>query len=227
MAAPPNAGDGEPRRARRRVAVAVAGLFLLAGFALLAANLIPRDGEAGEAGRYRGSEPPGRNLLPAFDLPRYDGGRLASASLEGKVVLLTLLDSQCEEACPILASVIARALDRLSDSERAEVRAVAISADPAEDKPGAVRRFLAAQRAERRLDYLTGREDELRPLWAELSVLPSLDSGQDSMHSAPLRLYNRAGVWVSTLHAGADLSEANLLHDMRVALALDREAASG
>ena len=63
-----------------------------------------------------------------------------------------------------------------------------------------------------------GSENELRPLWNALNILSSLDSGRDSLHSAPLRIYSRDGVWVATLHAGADLSVENLLHDIRVAL---------
>jgi len=34
-----------------------------------------------------------------------------------------------------------------------------------------------------------------------------------------VRIYDRDGVWVSTLHAGADLTTENLVHDVRVALA--------
>lgn len=51
-----------------------------------------------------------------------------------------------------------------------------------------------------------------------MKILPSLDTGQNTLHSAPLRLYDRKGVWVSTLHAGADLAQCNLLHDIRHAL---------
>lgn len=175
--------------------------------------------DAPAAGRYRGSEPPAGIVLPGFDLPTYDGSRVTSAELRGRVVLLTLLDSQCTDACPLLASVIARALDRLSAAERGAVRAVAVSGDPAEDTPASVRRFLAAQRAVGRLEYLVGEEAELRALWTALQLLPSLDTGRDAVHSAPLRVYDRDGVWVATLHAGADLSEENLLHDIRSALA--------
>ena len=76
-----------------------------------------------------------------------------------------------------------------------------------------------SRRAEGRLAYLVGDESELRRLWRQLHVLSSLDSGNDALHSAPVRIYNRRLVWVSTLHAGVDLSEANLLHDIRLALA--------
>ena len=204
------------------LAAGVVGLLLVGGIAILASG---RGGEApglGE-GSYRGSEPPVRMMLPRFELPSYRGGHISARDLKGQVVLLTLLDSQCTEACPILASVIARAVDRLNADEREQVRPLAITGDPAEDTPATVRRFLAARRAEGRLDYLLGSERELRPLWRELKLLPSLDTGQDTLHSAPLRIYGRDGVWVATLHAGADLSEENLLHDIRTALAAGGE----
>jgi hypothetical protein len=55
-------------------------------------------------------------------------------------------------------------------------------------------------------------------VWNEFQVLSSLESGHDTLHSAPVRIYDRRGMWVATLHAGADLTEANLAHDIRVAL---------
>jgi protein SCO1/2 len=218
----PASRKSDRRRLGLALAAAVIGLFLVGGLAVLASGR-GSDLRSGGEGSYRGSEPPVRMTLPTFELPNYRGGLVSARELEGRVVLLTLLDSQCTEACPILASVIARTVDRLSSEERAQVRALAITGDPAEDTPASVRRFLAARRAQGRLDYLLGSEQELRPLWTELKLLPSLDTGQDAVHSAPLRVYDREGVWVATLHAGADLSEENLLHDIRAALAASGE----
>lgn len=215
--------DPAPGRSNRRnlllaLAAGLVGLLLVGGIAVLASG---RGGQAAGVGEgsYRGSEPPVRMLLPSFELPSYRGGLVSTRDLRGQVALLTLLDSQCTEACPILAFEIARAIDQLRADERAQVRALAITGDPAEDTPASVRRFLAARRAQGRLDYLLGSERELRPLWRELKLLPSIDTGQDTLHSAPLRIYDREGVWVATLHAGADLNEQNLLHDIRTALA--------
>jgi hypothetical protein len=61
----------------------------------------------------------------------------------------------------------------------------------------------------------------MRTLWKRFQILSSLESGEDTLHSAPVRIYDRDGVWVATLHARADLSEDNLLHDIRSALAAD------
>lgn len=200
------------------VAAAVVGLAVVLSVAIFAADSPRGQGAVAGQGPYRGSEPPARFTLPSFELPSFDGGRVASRDLRGRVVLLTLLDSQCTDACPVIASVVARVVDRLAAKERAQVRALALSSDPVEDTPASVRRFLAAQRAIGRLEYLVGEERDLRPLWTALQVLPSADTGQDTLHSAPLRIYDREGVWVATLHAGADLSQANLLHDIRYAL---------
>lgn len=217
--------NGEaPTKSHRRELVLLGAALLVALLAIVAVGFAARSGDgvaASASGAYRGSEPPAKFELPPFALTSYAGRPVTSDMLAGEVVLLTVLDAQCTDVCPILAAVIADTIDRLSAAERRQVRAIAISGDPAEDTPAAVRQFLAKRQAVGRLDYLIGTEEQLRPLWTALQILPSLDSGKDSLHSAPLRIYDRGGAWVATLHSGADLSEENLLHDIRVALAAD------
>ncbi len=214
-----------PTRPRRPQLIALLAAALVGLSAIAAIGLGTRSDDRAVApsgsGPYRGSEPPAEFELPPFELKSYRGGRVASEMLAGDIVLLTILDAQCTDVCPILASVVAGTIDRLTKAERRQVRAIGITGDPKEDTPAAVRQFLSARRAVGRLDYLLGSEAQLRPLWTALQILPSLDSGQDSVHSAPLRIYDRSGVWVATLHAGADLTEENLLHDIRTALATD------
>ena len=155
-----------------------------------------------------------------FSLRDYDGQLVRSSELRGRVTILTFLDSQCTESCPVIAWTVARTIDTLTPAERQDVQAVAISTDPAEDTERGVRNFLMRNRAVGRLRYVGGGEPEqkLRRVWKSFAVLSSLESGQDTLHSAPVRIYDRSGIWVATLHAGADLSESNLAHDIRVAL---------
>jgi len=175
---------------------------------------------AAGSGQYRGSEPPGGVAMSDFTLRNHDGRPVRSADRGGRVTVLTFLDSQCIESCPVIAWTVARTLDALTRNERRGVWAVAISTDPAEDTPRNVRSLLARNRAVGRLLYLGGGqpESELRGIWNEFKVLSSLESGEDALHSAPVRIYDRNGEWVTTLHADADLTEANLAHDIRVAL---------
>jgi hypothetical protein len=52
-------------------------------------------------------------------------------------------------------------------------------------------------------------------VWEAFQIASSFDTGVDTLHTAPVRIYDREAVWVSTLHAGADLTTENLLHDVR------------
>jgi cytochrome oxidase Cu insertion factor (SCO1/SenC/PrrC family) len=210
---------------RRLVAVSVIGATLALGVAAaLAASLgtgsPTTSREASGPGSYTGSQVVGGIKIPDFTLRNYDGRVVQSSDLDGRVTLLTFLDSQCTESCPVIAWTIARTIEMLTPAERKEVRAVAISTDPGEDTDSSVRSFLRARHALGHLLYLGGGEPvrELRMVWGEFDVLSSFDSGEDALHSAPVRIYDRSGEWVTTLHAGADLTEANLAHDVRVAL---------
>ncbi len=201
----------------------IAILFVLLGAGLGIANRVSSDAGAPDRpseGPYRGSEPPAGIKLVDFALRDHEGLIVRSSGLRGKVVLLTFLDSQCTESCPVIASQIARGLELLSAAERRRVFAVAISTDPKEDTAASVRAFLHRTHALGKLHYIGGGEPDsrLRPIWKRFQILSSLESGEDTLHSAPVRIYD-GGVWVATLHAGADLTPASLAHDIRVALA--------
>ncbi len=201
--------------------IAAAGLVIgVLAFALGRAGENRAAELLGSAGPYRGSEPPGRIPLPDFTLSDSTGKIVRSRRLRERVVLLTFLDSQCTESCPLIASQIARTIDGLTPRERSQIVPIAISTDPEEDSPRSVQVFLRRNRAVGRLRYLGGGEPvaKLRALWKRFHILSSLESGQDTLHSAPVRIYDRSGVWVATLHAGADLTRANLAHDLRLAL---------
>lgn len=204
---------------RAMLALAIGAVLGAAAAGALAASVDRGSPDAG-ATQYRGSEPPGGIVMSDFTLRNHDGRTVRSSDLRGRVTVLTFLDSQCTESCPVIAWTVARTLESLAPAEREQVRAVAISTDPAEDTQQNVRSFLARNRAVGRLLYLGGGqpESELRSLWNEFKILSSLESGQDALHSAPVRIYDRRGFWVATLHAGVDLTDANLAHDIRVAL---------
>jgi cytochrome oxidase Cu insertion factor (SCO1/SenC/PrrC family) len=169
----------------------------------------------------RGSQPPARIELPRFSLRDEQGRVVSSDDLAGKAVVVTFLDTKCRESCPIIADQIREALTQLSPGERASTVALAISVQPAVDRPASVRSFLRRHRVAGSLRYLAGSEATLRPVWNAFQVLPAVDSGSSDIHSAPVRVYDRAGVWISTQAAGADLTPANLAHDVGVALETD------
>ncbi len=175
--------------------------------------------DAGSAlGPYRGSEPPKGQFLPTFHLRNYTGELVHSGSLRGKVALVTFLESKCDEACPVIAAELSQGLALLTPPERREVAAVAVSTHPGDDSPSNVRGFVQRHRLVGRLAYLIGSERELRPVWRAFHILSALESGNADTHSAPVRIFDPQGEWVSTLHPGADLTPDNLAHDVREAL---------
>ena len=171
-----------------------------------------------EAQTFRGSPPPDGISLPSFVLhDALGGGAVRSRDLRGDVVLVTFLDTRCEEACPIIASQIARGLQLLEPDQRSTVTALAISVDPQADTPARVRAFLRERRADA-IRYVSGSVAQLRPVWRAFHVLPAVDTGDADVHSADVRVFDRDGTWVSTLHTGVDLTPANLAHDVVEAL---------
>jgi protein SCO1/2 len=199
---------------RRLVIVAIAGALPL--ILALGGLFVLRDADASPS--YRGSRPPSGMQAADFRLRSYTGREVGSSELRDKVLVLTFLDVQCKEACPVIAATAPRALALLDARDRGRVALVAISTDPREDTPAAVRGFLRRYRAEGALDYLIGPPPAIRRAWKEYGVLASEQTGSDTMHSAPVRIYAPGGEWVSSLGAGADLSPRNLAHDIQVAL---------
>lgn len=193
-------------------------LILAALGAVAAAVAVALVALGGNDEAYRGSVPPEGVELQAFTLPDQRGDLIDPGDLEGKVTAVTFLDTQCTEACPVIASAVALGLDRLPDDARKDVLALALSVDPAEDTPEAVKTFLTRHRAGGDLHYLVAPEAEMRPVWTAFQIMPAVDSGSDNLHSAPVRIYDRDGTWVTTLNAGVDLTPENLAHDLSVAL---------
>jgi cytochrome oxidase Cu insertion factor (SCO1/SenC/PrrC family) len=174
--------------------------------------------DASRRSQYRGSDVPAGSFLPRFRLRNYTGELVRSDSLREKVVLVTFLESKCVEACPIIAAEIRQGLALLTAAERRQVAAVAVSTHPGDDTPANVRAFVQRHRLVGRLDYLIGSEQELRSVWRKFHILSALESGDADTHSAPIRVFDRDGEWVTTLHPGVDLTPGNLAHDVREAL---------
>jgi cytochrome oxidase Cu insertion factor (SCO1/SenC/PrrC family) len=168
-------------------------------------------------GAYRGSEPPTGIRMPQFELHDYTGRGIRSDGLLGKVTLVTFLDTDCTTKCPIIAAQVGDGLRLLTNRERREVVPLAISVNPVTDTRRSVRTFLRRRQAEQ-IVFLLGPVRKLRPVWRGFHILSAAESGDADVHSAAVRIFNRRGVWVSTQHAGVDLTPRNLAHDIRVAL---------
>jgi cytochrome oxidase Cu insertion factor (SCO1/SenC/PrrC family) len=73
-----------------RLVVGLAGAAMLVGAVAMVLTGSPGVAAQPAAGPYRGSEPPARYELPRFSLRNYDGRRVHSGDLRGRVWVATL-----------------------------------------------------------------------------------------------------------------------------------------
>jgi protein SCO1/2 len=77
-----------------------------------------------------------------FTLTNQDAQPFELASLRGKVVLVFFGYTMCPDACPTTLSKLSAAYARLTDDERARVKAIYISIDPERDTPTVMKEHL-------------------------------------------------------------------------------------
>lgn len=195
------------------------GLLVVIGVLIAQMTTTKQQAPAAQAtsSPYHGSRPPRGLHAPAFSLRSYRGGLVRMRDLRGKVVLVTFLDTKCTEKCPTIASQIGAALPLLPSKARRQVVALAITVDPRVDSPASVRRFLRSRHA-LGMDFLLGSIRKLRPIWHAFYIVAAAETGSANSHSADARIFDRRGIWVSTLRPGVDLTPRNLVHDLLTAL---------
>ncbi len=77
-----------------------------------------------------------------FTLTNQDAQPFELASLRGKVVLVFFGYTMCPDACPTTLSKLSAAYARLTEEERARVKAIYISIDPERDTPKVMKEHL-------------------------------------------------------------------------------------
>ena len=175
----------------------------------------------------------GQNLnAQPIDPPRFaaatagvgaDGEEIRLPTGDGRPAVVTFLFTECPDVCPLIASTISKALDEMGPAaDRIDV--VAITVDPEDDTPAAVRRFLSRYRLTGRMDYLVGTRAQLRPVWAAWGIAPQPEEEghsehgaghvEESMHSAPVILIDGDGRQVGKYAPGIPFTATQLADDM-------------
>ena len=178
--------------------------------------------EGGEPLNAQPVDPP--RFAPATAGQGADGEEIRLPAGDGRPAVVTFLFTECPDVCPLIATTIRAALEEMgSSAERIDV--VAITVDPEDDTPRAVRRFLARYGLTGRMDYLIGSRAELRPVWAAWGIAPqpkrpsgAAHAGREeerSLHSAPVILIDRDGRQAGKYAPGIPFSARELADDMR------------
>jgi protein SCO1/2 len=158
---------------------------------------------------------------PNFSLRDQNGQTVTMSQLQGKVVALTFLYTRCPDVCPLIASNMAAASQRLG-SDAAKMEMLSVSVDPQNDTLPAVKKFTEDHSLADKPNwhYLIGSPGELRPVWDAYHVgsqTASSSSGFSGIeHSAMVYLTDRAGRLRVILPANFSVSD--LVDDVRTLL---------
>ena len=188
--------------ARLRIVLVVAGLLALGAAAVVTLAKRSDDGsgpaaEVTDVGGIQSPRSPFEGALrPAgarardFALRDQDGRLVTLRGQRGKVVVLSPMYTTCRDTCPLVSQQIRAALLDLSEDERDEVVALALSVDPANDTPESATRFLRTRRVDAYLDFLLGSRAELRPIWRAYGFSPQTERFE---HNSYVLLIDRRG----------------------------------
>jgi cytochrome oxidase Cu insertion factor (SCO1/SenC/PrrC family) len=135
----------------------------------------------------------GARPAPNISLRDQTGSVVSLASLRGRPVLLTFLDSQCKTSCPIVGRQLGSVLRRLPAAQRPTL--VIVSVDRSGDTPRGIRRALAEWHLNGpwAVHWLNARtRAQLASVWRSygVRVVPTTN---DVVHSLALYLIDRQG----------------------------------
>lgn len=135
---------------------------------------------------------PGARAAAGFTLRDQSGASISLASLRGRPVLLTFLDSQCKQECPIQGRQLASILWRLPAAKRPAL--VIVSVDPSGDTPASIRHAMTkwGLAGPWTWYWLNGARSRLAAVWHFYGITVDPSSG-DIVHSLVLYLIDRDG----------------------------------
>lgn len=137
------------------------------------------------------------------------GQTVALSALRGRPVVLAMIFTSCEYACPIIVNDMQRLRAALPENVRAQTQFVLVSFDTARDTPAALHAFRARMSLDGQWTLLRGDSDTVQELALLLGVKYKQDARGQFSHSNVLTILNVEGE-IARQHGGlnTDVSEA-------------------
>ena len=127
---------------------------------------------------------------PSFTLRDQQGAMISPSALRGRVVALTFLDTQCQNLCPLQASLLGTVQSDLGSGAHFSV--VVVSVRPDADTPANIATFATAHGLKDGYYWLTGTTQQLSSVWDSYGVGVQVANG-DLAHSSIIYLIDRSG----------------------------------
>lgn len=197
------------------VGLSLGALTVLSGCDDGSSSSSAEDTAASDVKSYTGTELAG--AAPGFTLTDHNGDKVSLSDFEGQYVVLTFLDPNCSDICPLTALHFARAQAKLPDqlAEQVAYLAINVNAEHASlDKVAdASQKWRSAELA--RWHFLTGDPAELRDVWDDYGIIvePNPDKEGEVIHTPGVYLIGRGGQrrwYVSTPLSSAEWEALDL-----------------
>jgi protein SCO1 len=151
---------------------------------------------------------------PPLSLDNYQDEPVDLADYRGKAVFVTFIYVHCPDVCPLIVSNM-RAAQKELGPQADDVQFIAVSVDPENDTPKALREFLEARQMTGRMEYLVGSRPELERVWHQWDIIsrtnPKRKIPDEVEHSALVYGISADGE-LTTLYP-ADFKPQWIVHD--------------
>ena len=143
---------------------------------------------------YKGTEMSGE--APDFSLTDQNGSVINLSDFRGNVVVLTFMDSKCQDTCPLTAAQLRQAYRQFDRDEANQVAFIGINVNIEADAVADVYEITKTWRLDEipSWHFLTGSRQDLESIWRDygIAVAPNPD-GNEIMHTPGIFLIDPSG----------------------------------
>jgi cytochrome oxidase Cu insertion factor (SCO1/SenC/PrrC family) len=159
---------------------AMGAIFLLAIAALSARRLLAK------------RETKASLFAPGFALRNQQGRPTSLAQFRGKVILLTFIDPECTQLCPLTTQSMVEAVKLLGPDAASQVQLLGVDANPQKTKVADVADYTRTHELQGRWQFLTGTRAQLERVWHAYHVYVAVVH-DDIEHTAVVFLIDQNG----------------------------------
>lgn len=130
---------------------------------------------------------------PGFVLTDQQGKPTSLAQFRGKVVLLTFIDPECTQLCPLTTQSMVRAVRMLGPAAASQVQLLGVNINVKKDKVADVAEYTREHELGSHWRFLTGSPAQLERVWHSYHVYVHASADGDLIHQAIVYIIDQDG----------------------------------
>jgi len=166
---------------------------------------------------------PVKNNLPTVQLLDLDENEFLFSNLEGKVVVLSFIYTNCPDICHLTSSKLNQFKNSLDKEVKENLNFVSISFDPDRDSPHILREHAKHMNLDlTNWSFVTGNQFQIKKVLEAAGIDPLIQSGPDSKtytysHRDRISLVDKKGQ-IRKHYKGTNFDETELRNDIQTLL---------